>query len=151
MNASEDLLQNTIEKFWDTIPSVWGYVRENLRANAIKDFGLTLIQFHILRHVCHGIDSIGELAEKQQISRPAISQAVDLLVEKGLAERRRAEDDRRYVHIDLTEAGSELLDSVFNKNHLWIAEQMADLDEGQLQTIIKALDIMKETFVSAYD
>jgi MarR family 2-MHQ and catechol resistance regulon transcriptional repressor len=108
-----------------------------------------LIQFHILRHVCHGIDSVGELAEKQQISRPAISQAVDLLVEKGLVERRRAKDDRRYVHIDLTEAGSELLNSVFKKNRLWMAEQMAGLDEHQLQTIINALDVMKDTFVSS--
>ncbi|NMB60867.1 MAG: winged helix-turn-helix transcriptional regulator [Chloroflexi bacterium] len=149
MNAPGDLLHNTIEKFWDTIPSVWGYVRGNVRANAIKDFSLTLIQFHILRHVCHGIDSVGELAEKQQISRPAISQAVDLLVEKGLVERRRAKDDRRYVHIDLTEAGSELLNSVFKKNRLWMAEQMAGLDEHQLQTIINALDVMKDTFVSS--
>jgi len=148
MSASGDLLQNTIEKFWDTIPPVWGYVRGNVRADAVRDFNLTLIQFHIMRHIRRGINSVGELAESQQISRPAISQAVDLLVEKGLVLRRRAEDDRRYVRLDLTEEGSDLLNSVFQKNRLWMAKQMATLNDEQLQTIMFAMDILQETFIA---
>ena len=144
--TSNDLLQRTIECFWDTVPPVWGRVRGNARCNAIQDFNLTLIQFHILRHIRHGIHSVGELAEKQQISRPAISQAVETLVEKGLVIRLPDTQDRRYVRLDLTESATRLLEAVFSKNRKWMAEKMASLEESELQTIIAALEILKRTF-----
>lgn len=149
--ASNDLLQQTIERFWDTVPPVWGRVRGNARCNAIQDFNLTLIQFHILRHIRRGIHSMGELAEKQQISRPAVSQAVEILVEKGLVVRQQDAQDRRYVQLELTENGTNLLEAVFRKNRRWMAEKMASLKQDELETIIAAMEILKRTFdPSAY-
>jgi DNA-binding MarR family transcriptional regulator len=144
--ANDALLQKTIERFWDTVPPVWGYVRGNARCNAIQDFNLTLVQFHILRHIRHGIRSVGELAEKQQISRPAISQAVGILVEKGLVVRQQDTQDRRYVQLTLTESGNGLLNTVFSKNRHWMAEKMASLKKDELETIIAAMKILKTTF-----
>ncbi|MHB8806918.1 MAG: MarR family winged helix-turn-helix transcriptional regulator [Anaerolineaceae bacterium] len=144
--ASDDLLQRTIERFWDTVPPVWGRVRGNARCNAIQDFNLTLIQFHILRHIRHGIHSVGGLAEKQQISRPAISQAVETLVEKGLVIRLPDAQDRRYVRLELTESATELLEVVFSKNRQWMAKKMASLKQDELETIMTAMEILKRTF-----
>ncbi len=149
--TADDLLQQTIERFWDTVPPVWGHVRGNARSNAIKDFNLTLIQFHILRHIRHGIHSVGELAEKQQISRPAVSQAVDMLVEKGLVARQQDKQDRRFLQLALTENGSSLLNAVFSKNRRWMAEKMASLKPDELETIIAAMIILKRTFDSPCD
>ena len=144
--SENDLLQQAIEQFWDTVPPVWGRVRGNVRANAIQDFNLTLIQFHILRHIRCGKHTVAELAEQQQISRPAVSQAVDLLVEKGLVSRRQNTRDRRYVQIDLTESGSSLLGAVFSKNRRWMVEKMAALSPQELETVIQAMSILKNTF-----
>ena len=146
--TSNDLLKNAIEHFWDTIPPVWGRVRGNVRSNAIQDFNLTLIQFHILRHIRKGSNTVGELAERQQVSRPAISRAVDMLVEKGLVYRRENTNDRRFVQLDLTESGNNLLDAVFGKNRLWMADKMAALNPDELDIIIKAMAILKNTFDS---
>ena len=144
--STEDILQRTIERFWDTVHSIWGRVRSNLRDNAIKDINITLIQFHFLRHIRHGAHSVGELAERQQISRPAISQAVDLLVEKHLVTRQQDTQDRRYVHLDLTEHGNALLNDAFIKNRFWMGEKMASLSSDDLEILIHAMTILKNVF-----
>jgi DNA-binding MarR family transcriptional regulator len=147
--SADDLLQCAIERFWDTVPTVWGRVRGNARANATQDFNLTLIQFHIMLHIRHGVHTICDLAERQQISRPAISQSVELLVEKGLVTRRQDVHDHRFVQIDLTDRGNRLLDTVYGKNHIWMAGKMASLSLNELETVINAMNILKNTFDTA--
>ncbi len=72
-------------------------------------------QFHILRHIRRGLGSVSELAEVKQISRSAISQAVDLLVERGLICRLQNAQDRRNIPLELTEAGNSLLDTIWGE------------------------------------
>jgi DNA-binding MarR family transcriptional regulator len=149
--AADELLQRAIERIWDTVPPVWGRVRGNARANAITDYSLTLVQFHILRHIRKGAHTVSELAERQQISRPAISHAVDQLVEKDLVTRQDDPHDRRYVQLNLTENGSQLLSSVFGKNRQWMAAKMAGLSPEELEILIRALSILKDTFDTVED
>jgi DNA-binding MarR family transcriptional regulator len=144
--ATQDLLQQTIERFWDTVPAVWGKVRCNVRSNATKDYSINLVQFHILRHIRHGVNTAGELAEKIMITRPAVSQAVDLLVEKGLVNREENPNDRRFVSLELTGEGETLLNSVFAKSRKWMGEQMDSLTDEEMDTIIRALGLLKQTF-----
>ncbi len=139
-------LQQTIECFWDTVPPVWGSVRGNARSIAPRDYQISLDQFHILRHIRKGICSASDLAEVLQVSRPAISQAVDALVEKDLVARQEDSRDRRYIRLELTESGNQLLNSVFRENRRWMADKMAALKPGELDTIIQALSILKNTF-----
>jgi DNA-binding MarR family transcriptional regulator len=148
---SSELLECTIERFWDTVPPVWGRVRGKARSLATHDFSITLVQFHILRHIRKGVRTVCELAERQQISRPAVSQAVEVLVEKGLVTRKQDALDRRYVQLDLTDSGNSLLDSVFSKNHAWMAEKMKGLNSEELQSILIAMDVLKKTFDLAED
>ena len=96
-DTTEELRQKAIDRFWETIPPVWNQVRNNLRSIAAEKFEISVEQFHILRHIRKGITSVSELADVKQISRPAISQAVDVLVEKGLISRQQDADDRRFV------------------------------------------------------
>ena len=65
---------------------------------------------------------VSELATAKNISRPAISQAVEILVKKGLLTRVPSREDRRCVDLVLTEAGNHLLDTVFKETR--------GLDEG---------------------
>jgi DNA-binding MarR family transcriptional regulator len=146
--SENDLLQLAIERFWDTVPPVWGRVRGNARSHAVQDHGLSLIQFHILRHIRKGAHSASEIAELLQISRPAISQALEQLVEKGLVTRRQDTGDRRFVQLDLTDSGGSLLNSVFGKSRRWMAEKMCDLHPDDLETLIRAMSILKKTFDS---
>src|SRR5512133_1874684 len=102
---SKEMLQQAIERFWETVPPVWGRIKGNVRGIATQNFDISVEQFHILRHIRKGIGSVSELADARQISRSAISQTVDLLFEKGLITRTQSTDDRRYVQLTLTPAG----------------------------------------------
>ncbi len=144
--AADALLQQTIDRFWESFPPTWNRIRANVRGIASEKFGITVEQFHILRHIRKGYGSVSELAEAKGISRPAISQAVELLVGKGLVTRRQNPEDRRYVELELTESGSELLSAIFHENRTWMEAKLSVLTPEQMTQIIAALDVLKSAF-----
>ncbi len=151
ISTAEELRQEAIDRFWETIPPVWNLVRSNLRCIASENFEISVEQFHILRHIRKGITSVSELAAVKQISRPAISQAVDILVEKGLIARQQDAQDRRYVHLRLTPEGDDLLNKIFQENRAWMTEKMSTFDSEALNSVIAGLEILKAIFDESPD
>src|SRR5208283_1473662 len=100
MHEPRHSLQQAVDKLLETLPPVWDRIRSNLRSAATEKFGITLEQFHVLRHIRRGFQSVGDLADKKQISRSAISQSVEVLVAKDLVTRRQESDDRRCVLLE---------------------------------------------------
>ena len=143
---TEQLIPIAIEAFWSTIPPVWNRVKGNVRAIAFEHYDISVEQFHILRHIRRGLTSVSELAEVKQISRSAISQAVDILVDRGLICRRQNALDRRNIPLELTESGNSLLDTIWEKNRAWMKNRMATLDERDLETLTSAMEILNNTF-----
>jgi len=144
MSVTERLQLQAIDRFWETIPPLWGTIRTHIRAEAARKFDIFVEQFHILRHVRRGIASISELAAAKNISRPAISQAVDVLVKKGLLTRIHSSQDRRFVELTLTDAGNNLLDTVFQETREWMQERMSSLTTDELQAIAKVMTVLKK-------
>jgi DNA-binding MarR family transcriptional regulator len=144
MTSQKDLQEQAIDRFWETVPPVWNFVRSHIRATATGKFDITVEQFHVLRYVRRGPNSMSELATAKNISRPAISQAVDVLVKKGLLTRIHSTTDRRCVELTLTEAGNALLDTVFKENRGWMKERMKSLSADELETITKAMEVLKK-------
>ena len=144
--SSQELLERTIDKFWETIPPLWNHIKGNLRSIATDQFGISVEQFHILRHIRRGLGSVSELANVRQISRPAISQAVDVLVDKGLILRCQSDADRRYIRLELTPDGDHLLNAIFEKNRAWMASKLTGLSPEESEHIIQALDLLKLCF-----
>ncbi len=151
ISKAEELQRQAIDRFWETIPPVWNLVRSNLRCIASENFEISVEQFHILRHIRKGITSVSELAAVKQISRPAISQAVDILVEKGLIARQQDAEDRRYIHLRLTPEGDVLLNKIFQENRAWMTEKLAAFDPGELNRVIEGLEILKTIFEESPD
>ena len=144
MTSSERLREQAIDRFWETVPPLWNFVRSYIRATATGNFDITVEQFHVLRYVRRGNGSMSELATAKNISRPAISQAVDVLVKKGFLSRVQSTTDRRYVELELTDAGNALLDTVFKETRGWMKERMSKLSADELETIAKAMEAMKK-------
>jgi MarR family transcriptional regulator, 2-MHQ and catechol-resistance regulon repressor len=143
---TETIRDQAIECFWETVPPVWNRIRSYVNGIATESFGITVEQFHILRHIQKGKGSISKLADEKQISRSAISQVVDTLVEKGLIIRHQALEDRRWVHLELTPAGNELLNAIFKENRNWMKAKMNPLSLDELKVLIEAMTILKNVF-----
>jgi DNA-binding MarR family transcriptional regulator len=144
MIPTETLRDQAIDRFWETVPPLWNSVRSHIRAAATANFDISVEQFHVLRYVRRGTDSVSELATAKNISRPAISQAVEVLVKKGFLTRVPNKEDRRCVELVLTAAGNELLDTVFKETRGWMKDRMLDLSPKELETITDAMEIMKK-------
>jgi len=146
MSQNDSSLSQTVDLVLETLPPVWDRIRSNLRAAATGRFGISLDQFHILRHIRKGFQSVGDLAEKRQVSRPAISQAVHALVVKELVTARQESGDRRRVRLELTAYAREVLDANFASNRSWMEEKMAALSAAELATVQAAMRILSATF-----
>jgi DNA-binding MarR family transcriptional regulator len=146
MGTVDISLTHAVDAVLETLPPVWDRIRSNLRAAATSKFGITLEQFHVLRHIRKGYQSVGDLAEKRQVSRSAVSQAVEVLVEKGLVTRRQESDDRRCVLLELTPHAGKVMDANARENRAWMEEKMASLTPEDLRKILKVMAVLKKTF-----
>jgi len=97
---------------------------------------LTSGQFGVLETIYHlGPMYQGQLGEKLLQSKGNISTIVSNLVERDLVERRRDEDDRRYVKIHLTAEGEELIETIFPEHLGRIKDTFDALETEELEEL----------------
>jgi DNA-binding MarR family transcriptional regulator len=144
----ETQLQEAVDEVINTLPGVWNNIRAKLRFAATSNFGITLEQFHILRHIRKGYASVADLAEVKQISRPAVSQAVQSLVEKGLVTRQTDVDDRRSARLTLTSYAEKVLDANYDSTREWMKGKMQTISSDEAEQVICAMEILKKLFNS---
>lgn len=145
--TSEEILQQAIDRVWEAIPPLWNSMRANVRAIASERFAISVQQFRLLRHIGRGVRSASELASLSQTSRPAVSQCVDALVEKGLVTRRQSVHDRRCVELEVTPSGREMLDAIFQENRRWMLQKLASLSPEEIDHIVVGMQVLKDTFI----
>lgn len=72
------------------------------------DTDITVTQFRLLHMLkSQGMQRVAEVAEYLCITPGAVTGIADRLIEKGLMERVRSEEDRRVVYLQITPAGEE--------------------------------------------
>lgn len=75
--------------------------------------GVTLTQSHALETIGKaGAISLNDLAGRLNLDKSTLSRTVSNLVAQGLCERSIDPDDRRYVAIRLTAAGSDIFEKI---------------------------------------
>jgi MarR family transcriptional regulator, organic hydroperoxide resistance regulator len=141
-DSSKELLE-AITSFWDTVPSTWRIVRKEVHKTASQDFGISGEQFHILRMINKGEQCMGDLSTDLRVTRPAVTQAVDELVVKGLILRKQDKNDRRIIRLEMTPAGEQLLGQLFAKNRAWLADKLKDVPPEDLAELVRALNTLK--------
>ena len=70
---------------------------------------LSVAQYRFLTCLDEGTAESGALADRLVVTRPSVTAVADVLVTRGLIERKHGEDDRRRVTHALTPAGREAL------------------------------------------
>lgn len=83
-----------------------------------------------------GEQKLGDLAEQLDLTSGAITALCDKLEEKGFATRRRAEEDRRTVFLDITDQGRELLVRNRNISQRAITHLFGEFTESELEAQI---------------
>src|SRR5262245_39749708 len=105
----------------------------------LAPLGITAVQAALL-HSIKKIPGIGirELAEREGMSKPAMTTAVDRLEAMGAVHRTRSARDGRRVELELTEKGHKLLRSARSRRTAWLAARLRRLSSDELDALVAA-------------
>ena len=82
---------------------------------------------------------VNELAARERVSAPAMSNHVDRLERDGLVARTPSPSDRRRVGVTLTEEGKRVLRRVRSRRTAWLASRLGALDADELAAVQAAI------------
>jgi DNA-binding MarR family transcriptional regulator len=124
----------------DRLRPVLLQVGRELRREA-REVGISPEQVSLLVAIKHapGI-GVRELAARERVSPPALSNHVDRLERDGLVSRTPSASDRRRVGLTLTEAGQRVLRRVRSRRTAWLATRLRGLSPDQLEAVEAAVE-----------
>ena len=125
---TSDLLQNQLGRFF-------------------REYGLTSSQYNVLRILRGAGEPMPslEIAERLIQVVPAITGLIDRLENQGFVKRRRCEEDRRIVYVEITKEAKELLkrmDKPLDELHL---EQLGHMTRAELKQLSTLLEKARST------
>jgi DNA-binding MarR family transcriptional regulator len=120
------------------------HVRRRVEA-ACAEFGLQFSHHNVLR-ILRGVHPDGhprcEISERMLDPSPDVTRLIDKLVDRGLVERSRSEEDRRMTIHTITDDGLALLDDLDPKIRDvqdWFGGRVSDRDLGHLSRICEGI------------
>ena len=127
-------------------------VAETLMVASQRDFAkgkLTVSQFGVLEALYHlGPMCQRDAAKKILKSTANITTVVDNLEKRGLVERQRSSEDRRYIALHLTDEGRNLIGQIFPSHVQGIVKNLSVLtteEQQQLAHLCKKLGMANTT------
>ena len=116
--------------------------------NQRVDMSVTLTQLSAMGTLSkYGPMSAGELAGCERVQPPSMTKVLANLEERGLVRRSQHPSDRRQVIIEITAAGTALLDSERRSRDAWLSRRLASLtpeERALLQQVVPILDKLAE-------
>lgn len=132
LSNAEKILQ-TMQKFQKI--SIGSKMMGEMPRSEIKM--LKLIKMHTTE--ASGV-TISTLSEHLAISKPAVSQMVNVLEDRGYVERITTKNDRRVVYVKLTEAGELSLEKALQAVMKILTEIFGKMGEDDTKTLLELLD-----------
>ena len=92
------------------LPRKFGKYYDRQFLPLLEKTGLTLREVHVLLFLANhpGQDTARDVTELRGMAKSQVSQAVEVLAGRGLLARRADGEDRRVVHLEITEQGAPL-------------------------------------------
>ena len=101
-----------------------------------KDLGLSHAQIGLLFMLSyHKQLQAKQIAEFMGVTKSAVSQLTDPLLEKGLLSRQNDPKDRRIAHLDLTVKGTKLVKKINKLKFAGLRSRLAVLDNKELEQL----------------
>ena len=91
--------------------------------------------------------NLSELAEKQAVSLPTMSNSISTLVERGWVARSRSLHDRRKVQVELMSAGREILDQMRVAVEGRMVRRLSCLSPAECEHLVQGLEMLRGCFV----
>src|SRR5690625_93698 len=114
-------------------------VEQNIKKD-IRNYGIATSEFAVLEALYHkGKQTVQQISNAVLINSGSITYVIDKLEAKKFIERNHCEEDRRVVHIAITDAVKEFMDDVFHQHHNAIGADFTEMHTEEKQFIIDVL------------
>lgn len=127
------------------INEVNSLIHRNIK-EMFEETGLTMPQIMVLGIIGkHGDMRISDISDKLKLSNSTISGIIDRLEKQNYVERIRSKEDRRVVYVSLCENSKKAMHcAIHEKIEENLNQKLIKAREGQVEKIIKGLEILKE-------
>lgn len=114
-------------------------VHESMRLEMTKD-NLSITEFSVLEVLYHkGKQTIQQIGHSILISSGSMTYVIDRLEKKGLIYRSACPDDRRAIHVILTNDGNNLMKNIMPKHHQWVKHVFSSLNTEESEIFVNLL------------
>ena len=122
-------------------------VMTQLLTDVLKPSGLSPTQYNVLR-ILRGASGKGvccrEIGERLITRDPDVTRLIDRLEKRNLLLRTRDKEDRRFVTIQLTPGGLELVNQLDEPIEKWNRKLMRNISRGDTKVLIELLEQLRE-------
>lgn len=104
------------------------------------------VHFHVLNRIDRRPHTLHELAAGLSVSSASLSRTVTVMEERGWVTRTRSTEDRRLVHIGITEEGHAVLRDMEQRTEDFLTDTLSRLSQAELSTLAEGLGILISAF-----
>ena len=127
----------------DSIKAINAPVQKKMYGLTVRQ-GSAISQLKLMQEEAPEGVSLKSLAQRMQMTIPATSLLVEVMVSKGFMERNPNPNDRRAVCIKLTERGSSLFDDVYARFHDELDRRAQALTEEEINAFSSIVEKMSK-------
>ncbi|MEH7157939.1 MarR family winged helix-turn-helix transcriptional regulator [Neobacillus drentensis] len=118
-----------------TSKSIHDRIKEEMTKNK-----LSITEFSVLEVLYQkGKQTIQQIGSCILVSSGSMTYVIDKLEQRGLLSRNACLEDRRVIHVRLTEDGNELMNEIMPKYHKFVNQMFDSLDFGEAETLVHLL------------
>ncbi|PFO01248.1 MarR family transcriptional regulator [Bacillus sp. AFS076308] len=100
-------------------------------------YNLNITEFSVLEVLYQkGKQTIQHIGNCILISSGSMTYVIDKLEQRGLLSRNACPDDRRVIHVILTDNGNELMEEIMPKYHALVDDMFVDLNSDETKTLV---------------
>ncbi|BES65798.1 MarR family transcriptional regulator [Gottschalkiaceae bacterium SANA] len=112
---------------------------------------ITVNEMHIIEIIgLNQARSMGEVARDLGITLPSLTSGINRLVKKGYVERKRTEEDRRVVKVELTKSGRQIFRAHELFHNQMVEALIHDLEIEELPLLMNSLEQLRDFFRNRY-
>jgi DNA-binding MarR family transcriptional regulator len=147
MNRSFNIINELLVNLFNDIVQI---EQNELQNGNLNDLSVT--EIHTIEAIgMYDPRSMSEVAADLQITVGTLTTAINRLIKKGYVERKRIEEDRRVVQIQLTKKG-KLAYRIHHKFHVdMVKETIEDLSKIEEDVLITSLEKLNKFFKKKYN
>lgn len=115
-------------------------IQERIRMEMIKN-KLNLTEFSVLEVLyLNGKQTIQQIGTSILIASGSMTYVIDKLEQKGLLKRNGCSNDRRVIHVELTEEGVCLMNKMMPNHRDLVNDMFGFLNDDESQTLVRILE-----------